>query len=74
MCSISEKTESEVSSIIESEDSDVEEIKEQKLWNRKDYFVITNDRYKCKSCDKPYNKLISGNILRNHYIKSSKSC
>jgi len=29
-----------------------------------------NDKWKCKSCDKTYNKLISGKILKNHFINN----
>ena len=52
MSSTSDKTESEVLSLIESDnDSDVEEMKVQKKWNRNDYFILVIDKCKCKRCD-----------------------
>jgi nucleoside diphosphate kinase len=74
MSSTSDKTESEVLSLIESDnDSDVEEMKVKKKWNRNDYFILVIDKWKCKKCDQTYNKQISGTILKNPYIKSHES-
>jgi hypothetical protein len=52
MSSMSEKTESEVSSLVESDDSDSEKVIKRKIWKRNDYFTNLNDKWKCKSCDK----------------------
>ncbi len=54
MSSTSDKTESEV--LIENDnDSDVEEMKVKKKWNRNDYFILVIDKWKCKKCDQTYN-------------------
>ncbi len=45
-------------------------MKTEKKWNRKDYFIILDNKYKCKNCDKTYNKSISGSILKSHYLKN----
>jgi hypothetical protein len=74
MSSTSDKTESEVLSLIESDnDSDVEEIKVKKKWNRNDYFILVIDKWKCKRCDQTYNKQISGSILKKHFIKKHQN-
>jgi hypothetical protein len=45
MYSTSDKTESEVLSLVESDnDSDVEQINVKKKWDRSDYFIFVNDK------------------------------
>ncbi len=53
--STSDRTESEVLSLIESDnDSDVEEMKVKKKWNKNYYFIVVIDKWKYKTCHQSF--------------------